>query len=146
MSNLKTAVDLIKSGQRAEAREILVEILQANPDSEEVWLWMTKTGISNQQKVKCLKRVLEINPDNDKAEELLKKLEGRGEKSLLLDEFSDIPEPTPKPSQPEKIRAVLTEADGIRFGFGFLISIVLFAIVSTPFVCFLSFFVPGLFL
>lgn len=51
----------------------------------------------------------------------------------------------PKPEPPPKVRVVITEIDGLRFGFGFLVSIVLFWFLSIPFLCFLSILVPGLF-
>lgn len=95
MNTLKNAVELIKVNKKTEARQILVNILEQDEDNEGAWLWMTKTDIPDQQKIKCLKRVLEINPDNDKAEALLRKLEGKQEEELLLDEFSDTPEVTP---------------------------------------------------
>lgn len=55
------------------------------------------------------------------------------------------PSRPPKPEPPPKVRVVITEMDGLRFGFGFLISVVLFWFLSIPFLCFLSILVPGLF-
>lgn len=75
-----------KAGQKDEARQLLQQSLRIDPDSEPAWLWLASVANNNRERVFCLNKVLELNPNNETA---LKALQG-------LDE----PPPPSKPSVP----------------------------------------------
>ena len=72
--NLTAAIDAIKTGHKQQGQEILKTIIQSEPNNVQAWLWMTMTGLNPEQQVKCLERVLAIEPDNELAKQGLEKL------------------------------------------------------------------------
>lgn len=61
---LKQAVTAIKNGDKKTGKQLLTEILASDPKNEKAWLWMTQVVRSNDDRIFCLEKVLEINPDN----------------------------------------------------------------------------------
>jgi len=68
------AIKLIKSGDRGQARDVLVQAIKENPNNEDAWYAMAAIVGDIEKKMECLVRVLEINPKNDKAKRYLRKL------------------------------------------------------------------------
>jgi hypothetical protein len=79
---LQESIALIKNGQKQRARVLLQKIIQQEPQNEKAWLWLSATVDKNEQKIYCLKKVLEINPNNQSAINGIKKLSEQGDKSL----------------------------------------------------------------
>ncbi len=46
MDKLKQATEYAKSGNKIEARQLLAELLQSEPNNELAWLWMTKRAMA----------------------------------------------------------------------------------------------------
>jgi hypothetical protein len=70
MSQLEQAIELARSGDRAAARELLGQIIKQDPDNEAVWGWLAHCVTTKEEKIYCLKRVVQLNPANiGKAEE-----------------------------------------------------------------------------
>src|SRR5262245_53222208 len=68
MSDLDEAVQLIKSGQREEGRQMLEELLEADENNEDIWLWLSAVVDSNEDREICLENVLAIDPNNAAAQ------------------------------------------------------------------------------
>jgi hypothetical protein len=64
---LEQAVALIRAGNVAEARTILIEVLKQNPRDDYAWLCMTLCVPEVEQKRYCFQKVLKINPQNQHA-------------------------------------------------------------------------------
>jgi hypothetical protein len=64
---LEQAVALIRAGNMAEARTILIEVLKQNPGNDYAWLCMTLCVTEVEQKRYCFQKVLKINPQNQHA-------------------------------------------------------------------------------
>lgn len=64
---LEQAVALIRAGNIAEARTILIEVLKQNPRDDYAWLCMTLCVTEVEQKRYCFQKVLKINPQNEHA-------------------------------------------------------------------------------
>lgn len=86
--NLRQGIMAAKVGQTEIARRLLAQVLQVDPNNETAWLWMSGVLESQDERIYCLRRVLEINPNNDIAR--------RGLHALGVRE-----EPPPPPPQPE---------------------------------------------
>ncbi len=70
------AKELIRAGQKQDARNLLNKYLQQNPNSEEGW-WLMSFAVANQeQQIQCLKKILQINPDRKKVRGKLEELTG----------------------------------------------------------------------
>ena len=61
---LSDAVQAIRLGQKAFAREILADILREDPVNEHAYIWSAAIAETREEAVRCLERVLKINPEN----------------------------------------------------------------------------------
>jgi hypothetical protein len=61
---LKEAIDLIRAGNKDAAREMILEIIQDEPQYEKAWLWLVETVANRADKVEILKTRLEQYPDD----------------------------------------------------------------------------------
>ncbi len=68
-SLLKKGVAAAQSGDRDLARKVLSQATAINPASEDAWMWLASISDYPEELLAFLNRVLDINPDNDKAVE-----------------------------------------------------------------------------
>ncbi|MBI9048481.1 MAG: tetratricopeptide repeat protein [Anaerolineaceae bacterium] len=71
---LKHAIELAKSGKKAEAIKLLSGILKEQPENEAAWLWMATCLKTNQQKLYCLNQALALNPQNQTTQNAIQKI------------------------------------------------------------------------
>lgn len=60
---LKQAIEYIRSGEKEIAREIILEIIQNDPDYEKAWIWLVETVPDRENKIDILKTRLEQYPE-----------------------------------------------------------------------------------
>jgi len=73
---LSRAAQLLRSGYREDARELLVGFLKDNPNSAKAW-WLMSYAVNNpDQQVSCLNRVLMLSPNHSGAQSRLAALTG----------------------------------------------------------------------
>jgi len=72
---LELAIALIKKGQREDGRQILVGLLKENTRIVRAWAWLYECVNSDEQRIFCLKKVVELNPNYVEAKEALAELE-----------------------------------------------------------------------
>lgn len=78
-TQLQDAIAAIKAGDRAKGRKLLSLFLQDNPTHENALLWLSATTNSPTEKRRYFERVLQINPNNQKAKQALAKLDDADE-------------------------------------------------------------------
>ncbi len=103
-NNLQQAIALIKSGKKKDGGQILAEIVKKEPRNIDAWLWLTSCVNSNEQRIYCLKKVLEIDPNHNAARSALSKLqqpEQPSEQEILRK--SSTPQQPASNTQPRKI-------------------------------------------
>ncbi len=71
---LQRAIRAARRGAKEPAIQGLREVLKADPQNEEAWLWLARVMDDPEQKRKCLTRVLVLNPENRWAAEQLEAL------------------------------------------------------------------------
>jgi twitching motility two-component system response regulator PilG len=71
---LREAVAAVKKGDRNVARTLLREIVHGDPRNPQAWLWMAGVAESVAEVTHCLEKVLEVEPDNQMANERLSML------------------------------------------------------------------------
>jgi twitching motility two-component system response regulator PilG len=71
---LREAVGAVKKGDRTLARTLLREIVHGDPRNSQAWLWMAGVAESVAEVTHCLEKVIEIEPDNQMANERLSML------------------------------------------------------------------------
>lgn len=63
---LPLAIEAIKAGNKQIGQQLLAQALQADPNNEQAWLWMS-TVVDEEKRKYCIDRVLAINPNNPTA-------------------------------------------------------------------------------
>jgi tetratricopeptide (TPR) repeat protein len=61
----KQGIALIKAGDREQARKILQQAIRLDPTSEAGWSWLATVAKDQREKVFCLYKLLEINPNSE---------------------------------------------------------------------------------
>jgi len=119
--DLQKAITLIKSGQKKQGGQILAEIVQQQPNNETAWLWLAHCVTTNQQKIYCLNKALEINPQNGSALLAIQNLQEKQEYQFV--DNSSITEQTNGNSVTSLITGILGWVFGITTVFvGFAVS------------------------
>ena len=73
MGQLEQAIELVRLGDKEQAREILKNILRADKNNETAWLYMTSCVKTKGEFRRCVREVLRLNPENEIALELAEK-------------------------------------------------------------------------
>jgi hypothetical protein len=73
---LQQGVNAFKSGDHETARKLFISAVKQYPDNERAWGWMYTVCRNDQERIHCLKQVVRINPQNERAKQLLNKLSG----------------------------------------------------------------------
>jgi tetratricopeptide (TPR) repeat protein len=71
---LQQAIGLVQVGEKSGAIKILKEVVTKDPKNENAWLWLAASLDKPENKIRSLQKVLEINPNNQKAKQALDKL------------------------------------------------------------------------
>lgn len=74
-ANVQTGIEYYKSGNKAGALKIFLEVLKSEPNNEIAWLWLAACVDKPEQKKDCFHKVLAINPNNVTAQKALAELE-----------------------------------------------------------------------
>jgi CheY-like chemotaxis protein len=64
---LKQAIALARAGDKAQARPLLRQVVEADAANEAAWMWLAGVAESPQDALAALERVLELNPDHERA-------------------------------------------------------------------------------
>ena len=72
---LQMAVTTAKAGNRDGARVMLRQVLSEDRRNERAMLWMAKVARSSKERRQWLKRVLDVNPDNEVARKQIKRMD-----------------------------------------------------------------------
>lgn len=64
---LRAAIEAAQTGNRSEARELLLFVTESEPDNETAWLWLASISEYPEELLVFLQRVLSINPANARA-------------------------------------------------------------------------------
>jgi hypothetical protein len=61
---LKRGIAALKAGQKEQARNLLLEVVEHDESNEMAWLWLSGAADSDEERYDCLANVLAINPGN----------------------------------------------------------------------------------
>lgn len=61
---LEKGIRAARRGRKEPAQRLLGQVVQAEPDNEEAWLWLVRVIDQPAERAACLQRVIEINPNN----------------------------------------------------------------------------------
>src|SRR5919197_1430449 len=70
---LRQAIELIKNGDKRGGQNLLVDVVNTDPNNETAWLWLSSV-VPHEKRAFCLEKALSINPQNIQARNQLEKL------------------------------------------------------------------------
>lgn len=74
---LQRAIQAARAGRRTEARALLIELVEFDPQNEMAWMWLSGLVDSPEDQIIACENVLTINPANDKVRAHLAELRRR---------------------------------------------------------------------
>jgi tetratricopeptide (TPR) repeat protein len=83
------AMAAIKADRHELARQLLMQVVRANPRHEQAWLWLAGVVEELDQAIDCLHNVLVLNPNNTQAKEWLDFALKEKEREKQADRTSD---------------------------------------------------------
>jgi tetratricopeptide (TPR) repeat protein len=72
---LQRAIQAARAGKRAEARDLLLELVEVDPHNEMAWMWLSGLVDTLEDKIIACENVLTINPANEKVRLYLAELQ-----------------------------------------------------------------------
>ena len=99
---LQQGIAALKAGHKAEARNLLTQVVEQDQYNEIAWLWLSGAVEADDDKRTCLENVLAINPNNTAAKRGLAMIQQQQVGQALQPVLTTL-EPTtaqPQPSQP----------------------------------------------
>lgn len=72
---LKEGISVFRTGDKAKAKLIFIEVLKSNPKSETAWMGLSRCVDNEDEERFCLGKVLEVNPQNQTAKKAIDVLE-----------------------------------------------------------------------
>ncbi len=85
---LKDGIAAAKAGQPDKARQLLQDAVRRDPHNETAWLWLSSVAKDDKDRIFCLKKLLDVNPNNEFAIKGLRQL-------------GAFPDSTPAPTGPK---------------------------------------------
>jgi len=96
---LKQGAAAFKTGDIETAKKLFIGAVRQYPDDERAWGWLGHVSSTDRERIICLKQMIRINPNNEKARNNLVKLEGQVA-SINSPSSQAISAITPSPIQP----------------------------------------------
>lgn len=78
----QTAVTKARAGERNEARQLLLQVVESNPQHELAWLWLSELIEGPEDKIIALENALTINPKRSQTQARLHQLRQRQSRHL----------------------------------------------------------------
>lgn len=99
---LRQGIRALKAGQTAEARRLLMQVVQQDKRNEMGWLWLSGAVDTDEDRRACLENVLAINPGNQPARRGIEELNTKRKVRPLpsTTRAQPIIRPTPQVSSP----------------------------------------------
>jgi tetratricopeptide (TPR) repeat protein len=99
---LQQAIAAARAGRREEARDLLVQLVEADERNEQGWLWLAGVVDDPADMRTCLQNVLDLNPANQQAQQGLAWIESRYGPPAPDAQPPEPPPPAP-PAQPARV-------------------------------------------
>lgn len=71
---LQQGIAAARAGETDAARQLIARALQADPQNVQAWLWLTSVAKDDEERIRILQQVIEIEPENEHAVRGLKAL------------------------------------------------------------------------
>src|SRR5690606_38117347 len=71
---MREGIEAARAGDKATARDRFEQVTELDENNEKAWFWLASVVESDEEKRVCLNNVLVINPDNERAQQILDRL------------------------------------------------------------------------
>jgi hypothetical protein len=72
---VEQGITALKQGDKKTAKQLLISAVKQNPNDANAWAWLYNSVDTDEQRIRCLREVIRINPANEKARAKLQQLE-----------------------------------------------------------------------
>ncbi|HVO43150.1 MAG TPA: hypothetical protein VMT34_11020 [Aggregatilineales bacterium] len=96
---LRAGIQAAKDKDKAEARRLLEQVIEKDETNETAWMWLATVVETPREQRICLENVLEINPRNERAKQMLEKLRPSPITGNTSSTVRSTPPPTPAPTR-----------------------------------------------
>src|SRR5512138_572581 len=86
---LQKAIQAARAGRRIEARDLLIELVEQEPQNEMAWMWLSGLVDSLEDRIVACENVLTINPANEKVRTYLAELQRQHAAALAKKDRDD---------------------------------------------------------
>jgi tetratricopeptide (TPR) repeat protein len=116
---LQQAIQAARAGRKVEARDMLLQVVEADPHNEAAWIWLTGLVDLLEDKIIACENVLTINPSNERVRAYLSQLLERQRVEQIppvpAQEPARVQEPLPAPvTRPSPTQEFVPDRKGIR--------------------------------
>lgn len=87
---VKEAIRSYRSGNKDEARELLLRATELDEQNEQAWMWLSAVVESVEDQMVCLENVLVINPENGDAQRGLAMLKAKKAKENVTESSANV--------------------------------------------------------
>jgi WD40 repeat protein len=92
VEQLNRAIALLKSGQKESARDILTQLVRAEPGNDAAWLWLAESMPDDRWRIGVLEAGLKVKPQSPMLQRGLERLRERHESEINLPVTPETPE------------------------------------------------------
>jgi tetratricopeptide (TPR) repeat protein len=107
---LQRAIQSARAGQKTEARDLLIQVVEIDPRNEMAWMWLSGLVDTLEDRIIACENVLTINPANEKVRAHLIDLQQRQEAALAskkIDEAIDLFNQARRQAERENLNAAV---------------------------------------
>lgn len=84
---LKQGIEAARAGDKDTARSLFLQVTEADMNNERAWLWLANIAEDEAEQRVYLANVLQINPENERAQKMIERLDGKSKASSHDDEI-----------------------------------------------------------
>ncbi len=74
---LNDAITAARRGDKAQARQLFEQVVELDPQNEKGWFWLASLVETDEERIAYLGNVVQINPNNERAQAILARLEAK---------------------------------------------------------------------
>jgi Tol biopolymer transport system component len=78
---MRQGVEAAREGRKAEAKDFFQQVVDQDDKNEKAWMWLASVVETDEERRVCLSNVLFINPNNERAQSAMAKLDMRSQQS-----------------------------------------------------------------
>jgi hypothetical protein len=87
-NRLNDAIALARAGNKQDARQVLIEVIRAEPTNEAAWLWLADTYTTEDERARILEQCIRTIPTSQMARKALSMLKSRDKTAPRPDQVS----------------------------------------------------------